>query len=33
MGSLRSEAIGSFTLKDEKNNLSCEVKYGKVKKR
>lgn len=33
MGSLRSEAIGSLTLKDEKNGIECEIKYGKMKKK
>ena len=33
LGSLRSESIGSFELKDEKNGLTCEVKYGKLKKK
>ena len=33
LGSLRSEASGSFTLKDEKNDISCEIKYGKMKKK
>ena len=33
MGSLRSEATGGFTMKDEKNNVSCEIKYGKTKKK
>lgn len=33
MGSLRSEAIGHFELKDEKNGITCEVKYGKMKKK
>ena len=33
LGSLRSEAIGGFEFKDEINDLKCEIKYGKVKKK
>ena len=33
IGSLRSEAIGGFQFKDELNDLKCEIKYGKVKKK
>lgn len=33
MGTLRSEATSSFILKDEKNNVECDIKYGKAKKK
>lgn len=33
MGSLRSEATGSFIIKDEVNKVECEIKYGKTKKK
>ena len=33
MGTLRSEATGSFIMKDEANKIECEIKYGKPKKK
>ena len=33
IGSLRSEAVGGVEFKDEINDLKCEIKYGKVKKK
>lgn len=33
LGSLRSETVGGLELNDEKNELKCEIKFGKVKKK
>ena len=33
MGSLRSEAVDTITFTDAKNELKCDITFGKVKKR